>query len=85
MLFTEGQKRITRESRDRLTELFVAARDAALDVEVTTGRSKPVGTWRQPSYVRASQPQAVRSPAVRDATLLALSLAYPGMVKRTDS
>ena len=51
MLWTAGQERVARESRNRLTELFVAARDADLDVGVSTGRLTTKGAWHQPSYL----------------------------------
>ena len=88
MLWDAGQQRIARESRDRLAERVVAARDAGLEVLVATGRAKPVGTWRQPSYIAVKSepaPQPVRSPAVRDMALAQLGLMYPGMVRRGDS
>lgn len=85
VLWKAGQQRVTRESRERLTELFVASRDAGLDVLVSTGQAKSVGTWRQPPYVRSSAPQPLRSPAGRDATLARLSVLYPGIVRRSDS
>ena len=85
VLWQAGQQRVTRESRDRLTELFVASRDAGLDVLVSVGQAKPVGAWRQPAYVRASAPQPIRTPAARDATLAQLNLLYPGIVRRADS
>lgn len=85
MLWDAGQERIGRERQERLTELFVAARDASLDVLVSTGRAKPVGAWRLPSYARAEASQPIRSPAARDATLAKLGVMFPGMVTRTDS
>jgi hypothetical protein len=51
MLWTAGQERMTRERNARLAELFTAARDAALDVGVTTGQLTPKGTWHQPYYI----------------------------------
>jgi hypothetical protein len=82
MLWDAGQERTVRERRERLTELFVAARDAALDVLVSTGRAKPVGTWRLPPYARAQSSQPVRSPAARDATLAKLGVMFPGIVQQ---
>ena len=81
MLWTAGQERIGRERTARLAELFVAARDAALDVGVSTGRLKPVGRWRQPSYIAETVIAPIRSPAVRDITLAQLGAEFPGMVR----
>ena len=81
MLWRAGQERVGRESRARLTELFTAARDAAMDVGVTTGQLKPQGTWRLPSYVRAEPRQVLRSPAARDAALAKLGVMFPGIVR----
>ena len=85
MLWDAGQQRIGRESRDRLAERFVAARDAARDTLVWSRQVKPDGAWRLPSYVRSDAPAPLRSPAERDRALLQLGLAYPGMVRRGDS
>jgi hypothetical protein len=84
MLWNAGQERVARESRERLTELFVAARDAALDVLVSTGQAKAKGSWRLPAYISSDRPSQ-RSPAARDATLAKLSVMFPGMVRRADS
>jgi hypothetical protein len=85
MLWQAGQKRLAREGRERLTELFVAARDAGLDVLVSTGQAKPKGAWRLPPYARPESTPSVRNPAVRDATLAKLGMMFPGMVRRGDS
>ena len=81
MLWKAGQQRVEREQRARMGELFVAMRDADLDVGVTTGRLKPQGTWRLPRYVRGDEPHPLRSPATRDAMLAKLGVMFPGMVK----
>jgi hypothetical protein len=73
---------MVRERTARLVELFTTARDAALDVGVSTGQLKPVGRWRQPFYITADAAPVVRSPAVRDAALLKLGAMFPGMVRR---
>jgi len=86
MLWTAGHERMTRERDDRLAELFVAARDAEMDVGVTTGHLKPVGSWKLPSYiVTTDEPPVIRSPAVRDAALMKLNAMFPGIVRRADS
>lgn len=91
MLWNAGQKRISREGRDRLAELFVAARDAAVDVLVTTGQAKPKGKWRRPSYIESETRSETRSetPAIssgprpeRDAMLAQLSAMFPSSVRR---
>jgi hypothetical protein len=81
MLWNAGQKRIYREGRDRLAELFVAARDAAVDVLVTTGQAKPKGTWRRPSYIESEAPRP-RTTADRDATLAKIGAMFPDAVRR---
>lgn len=83
MLWRAGQARVAREGRERLAERFIAGRDAALDVLVSTGQAKPRTTWRLPSYVDVPEPS--RSPAVRDAALAKLGTMIPGLVRRTDS
>ena len=85
MLWNAGQERLTRERNVRLAESFITARDASLDVLVSTGQAKPVGAWKQPPYVRAAKAQPVRSPATRDAALAKLGAMFPGIVTRLDS
>lgn len=85
MLWRAGQERTGREQRARLAELFTAARDAGLDVLVSTGQAKPVGTWHLPAYIRSEAPQPLRSPAIRDAALAKLAAMIPGIVRRGDS
>lgn len=82
-LWNAGQQRVARERQARLAEAFTASRDAGLDVLVTSGQAKPVGTWRQPPYVRAERSSApvLRTPAARDATLARLAALIPGIVK----
>jgi hypothetical protein len=84
MLWNAGQKRVSRQGRDRLAELFVAARDAAMDVLVSTGQATPKGTWRRPSYIESEAPQrpAAKTTADRDAMLAQLSAAFPNSVRR---
>jgi hypothetical protein len=84
MLWDEGQKRLARERRDRLAELFVAARDAELDVMVRTGQAKPRGPWSLPAYAAPPRAEVRRSPADRDRALAALGVMYPGIVRRAD-
>jgi hypothetical protein len=87
MLWNAGQKRIAREGRDRLAELFVAARDAGMDVLVRSGQAKPKGTWRAPSYIQpdqaAQRPAAPTGLADRDAMLAQLGTMFPSSVRRT--
>lgn len=87
MLWEASHKRVARETRERLTELFVAGRDAGKEVLVSTGQAKPVGAWRQPPYTTAREvaSQPLRSPAARDAALAGLNLMYPGIVRRLDA
>jgi hypothetical protein len=85
MLWQAGQERIGRERNVRLAESFTAARDAAMEVLVATGQAKPVGSWKQPPYIRAAKGPVVRGPATRDAALAKLGAMFPGIVKRLDS
>jgi hypothetical protein len=80
MLWRAGQQREARERRETLADLFVAARDASLEVGVSTGQLKAKGTWHLPSYMDVEQP--VRSPESRDAMLAKLGAMFPGMVRR---
>ena len=66
-----------RERTARLAELFTAARDAELDVGVSTGRLTAKGTWHQPSYMAetAGQRQAIARRGLRQ-----LMADFPGNV-----
>ena len=77
MLWTAGQERMGRERTARLAELFVTARDAALDVGVSTGRLTVRGSWSQPFYMEASpgQRQAINRRGLRQ-----LMADFPGNV-----
>lgn len=85
MFWQAGQARIARESRDRLIELYVGARDGYLAGEVALRRAKLRGS-AEPSYVRRAQAETTtrRSPAVRDRALAKLATMFPGMVSRGD-
>lgn len=86
MLWNAGQARIARESRDRLTELYVGVRDGHTASEVSLGRARWKGGAGAPSYVRGSPDEPVqRSPAIRDRALAELGAMFPGMVRRGDS
>lgn len=81
-LWNAGQARLARERRDRMAEDFRVARDAQLDVAVTTGQAKPIGTWKLPPYARPERPEGVvRSPETRDRTLARLNALIPGIVR----
>lgn len=76
MLWTAGQERMTRERNARLVELFVTARDAALDVGVTTGQLTSKGSWGLPSYIETGpQRQAIARRGLRQ-----LIADFPGNV-----
>lgn len=51
MLWRAGQARVTRENRDRLTELYVGVRDGYLAAEVAVGRVRSRGD-STPAYAR---------------------------------
>jgi hypothetical protein len=77
MLWTAGQDRMARERTDRLAELFVAARDADLDVGVSTGRLTARGAWSQPSYLSNPDGQRQTNP---NRGLRQLMADFPGNV-----
>lgn len=79
MLWRAGQERIVRERKERLADLFWAARDAAIDVGVSTRALKPERGYKRPSYVETPEPE--RTPATRDAMLRQLAGLFPGMVR----
>jgi hypothetical protein len=86
MLWDAGQQRVARESRERLTELYVGVRDGYVAGNVTVGRAKWKGGDGTPSYARRpAGPPVRRSPAIRDMALAQLAEAFPGMVQRGDS
>lgn len=88
MLWAAGQRRVSAEARDRLSALYVGVRDGQLAALIAAGQIR----WKNagdhvPAYARPSRHAVVeiRSPAVRDTTLAALGVMFPGIVKRTDS
>ncbi len=86
MLWEEDQRRIVRERRDRMVELFQAARDAQISADILVGRVKSRGGDGTPAYARPmrgeSRDAVPRSPQIRDRALAALGAMYPGMVRR---
>lgn len=83
MLWDAGQQRVSRESRERMTELYVGVRDGYVAGNVSVGRAKWQGGDQVPSYVNAGRPPAPvikRSPVIRDMALAQLAEAFPGMV-----
>lgn len=85
MLWEAGQEREMREWRQGMAARFAAARDAALEVLVSTGQAKATGRWKLPSYVTADQPTFTGSPEARDNALARLALMLPGAVRRDDA
>ena len=77
MLWTAGQERMARERIARLAELFTAARDASLDVGVSTGRLTAKGAWRPPFYI---VPDSDQRAAARKRGLAQLAADFPGNV-----
>mgnify|MGYP000335681777 CR=1 FL=1 len=84
MLWTAGQERVQRESRERLAELYVGVRDGYVAGNVATGKAKWSGSEHVPAYARSDTP-VQRSPEVRDRTLAKLSTMFPGIVRRGDA
>lgn len=58
MLWDASQQRVTRESRDRLTELYVGVRDGYVAAEVMVGRVKWTGGDGTPTYARSERAPA---------------------------
>jgi hypothetical protein len=52
MLWTAGQRRVGREGRERLAELYVGVRDGYVAGNVGLGKAKARGNAHLPSYVR---------------------------------
>jgi hypothetical protein len=78
MLWAEGQRRTARESRERLTELFVGVRDGHVAGEVAVGRATARGDVT-PAYARADGP--ARSAGSQAAALARLAAMFPGAVR----
>lgn len=57
MLWAAGQKRVGREGRERLAELYVGVRDGYVAGNVATGKAKARGSAHVPSYVRPDAEQ----------------------------
>ena len=83
MLWTAGQERLGRESRDRLTELYVTGRDAYIGAQVALGRAKTSGGAFRPGYAGDEAPRATVE--AQWATLGRISRMFPGAVRRGDS
>jgi hypothetical protein len=77
MLWTAGQQRMVRERTARLAELFTAARDASLDVGVSTGHLTSKGAWHLPSYILPDSDQRL---AARKRGLGQLVADFPGNI-----
>lgn len=83
MLWDEARKRKVRERTARLAEHYRAAVDAGLQVLVSSGTAKPVGSWTRPDYIEAPTPaEPVRTPETRDRTIARLAALIPGIVRR---
>lgn len=77
MLWTAGQKRVAREGRERLAELYVGVRDGYVAGNVATGKAKPRGSAHVPAYVR---PDAEQRRAMASRGLAQLRRDFPGNV-----
>jgi hypothetical protein len=77
MLWVAGQKRVGREGRERLAELYVGVRDGYVAGNVATGKAKARGDAHVPSYVR---PDAEQRRAMAKRGLGQLLRDFPGNV-----
>jgi hypothetical protein len=83
VLWDAGQERQVRESRVRLTQLYIGARDGYVAGNVAIGRAKAAGNIT-PSYARETAPPP--SPERQAATIARLASLFPGaIVRRSDS
>lgn len=79
MLWTASQRRVAREGRERLAELYVGVRDGYVAGNVATGKAKPRGTAHVPAYAR---PDAEQRRALASRGLAQLRRDFPGNVAR---
>ena len=70
MLWTAGQRRVAREGRERLAELYVGVRDGYVAGNVATGKAKARGDAPIPPYARPDA-EARRAMATRGLAQLA--------------
>jgi hypothetical protein len=73
--FEAGQRRVQRESKQRLVEGYVAARDAYVSGNVIVGKAKAKGD-HTPKYAQVDKAKRGLSALMRD---------LPGTVSRRDS
>ena len=79
MLWTAGQRRIGREGRERLAELYVGVRDGYVAGNVGLGKAKARGGAHVPSYLR---PDAEQRRATAQRGLAQLLRDFPSHVGR---
>lgn len=79
MLWEAGQRRTIYESRLRRAELFQAVRDAIIDADIATGRARPRGPRRMPSYLELD-----RDPSAPQRGLRQLLADFPLHVERSE-
>ena len=77
MLWTAGQRRVVREGRERLAELYVGVRDGYVAGNVAVGKAKAHGGAHLPSYLR---PDAEARQAMAKRGLGQLRRDFPGNV-----
>lgn len=75
MLWNAGQKRIGAEARDRLAELYLAARDGYISAQVLLRKARAKGD-HVPSYARPPTPPKGLAQLMRD---------FPSMTSREPS
>jgi len=79
MLWMAGQRRVQREGRERLTELYVGVRDGYVAGNVATGKAKPRGSSHVPAYAR---PEADERRALSRRGVAQLARDFPGNTAR---
>jgi hypothetical protein len=82
MLWDAGQQRVARESRERLTELYVGVRDGYVSGNVAIGKAEAQRDTT-PAYARGQR--VTPSAEAQRATLARLGAMFPGSIARGDS
>jgi hypothetical protein len=83
VLWVAGQKRVAREGRERLAELFVGVRDGYLAAEGYIGDRIKMRGGGIPAYARGEAP--TQSIEAQRATFARLARMFPGAIQRRSS